>query len=173
MSDPFVGEVRMFGFSRVPQGWLACDGSLQSIAEYETLYVLLGTTYGGDGVQTFAVPDMRGRVALHQGQAPVSTNRVLGQTGGTETVTLTTDQLPAHTHGWMAAVDGTRTGSASGTLLGTGEADLFNHDTSNGPTGPGFSQIGTTGNSQPHQNMQPTLCINVCIAWAGVFPSQS
>src|ERR1700754_4966181 len=99
MSDPFVGEIRMFGFSRTPIGWFACDGSLRSIAQYEVLYTLLGTTYGGDGVNTFALPNLSGRAPVHQGTGPNLTTRIMGQIGGSETVSLTLNQLPAHTHG--------------------------------------------------------------------------
>lgn len=102
MSEPFIGEIRMFGFGRTPIGWQACDGSLLKISDYETLYVLVGTTYGGDGQTTFGVPDLRGRVPVHQGQGPNLTNRPLGQGGGTETVTLTEAQLPSHSHGLLA-----------------------------------------------------------------------
>ena len=98
MTTPYVGEIRLFGFSRVPTGWFACDGSLQSIAEYQTLYTLLGTTYGGDGISTFAVPDLRGAVPVHQGTGPGLSPRPLGLFGGTESVTLSTDQIPAHQH---------------------------------------------------------------------------
>ncbi|TWQ48673.1 phage tail protein, partial [Xanthomonas vasicola] len=98
MGTPFIGEIRMFGFGRTPQGWQACDGSLLQISEYEPLYVLLGTAYGGNGSSTFAVPDLRGRLPIHQGQGPALSNYVLAQSAGTETVTLTSLQMPAHTH---------------------------------------------------------------------------
>ncbi|MEG1117467.1 MAG: tail fiber protein, partial [Janthinobacterium sp.] len=98
MSTPYVGEIRLFSFPRIPTGWFACDGSLKPISEYEVLYILLGTTYGGDGVNTFGVPDLRGQVPLHQGTGPGLTPRVMGQKGGSETVTLLQTQLPAHTH---------------------------------------------------------------------------
>ncbi|RBC45205.1 phage tail protein, partial [Xanthomonas oryzae pv. oryzae] len=98
MGTPFIGEIRMFGFGRTPQGWQACDGSLLQISEYEPLYVLLGTAYGGNGTSTFAVPDLRGRLPIHQGQGPGLSNYPLAQRAGTETVTLTELQMPAHTH---------------------------------------------------------------------------
>src|SRR5450830_1835958 len=98
MSTPYIGEIRLFAFPRIPNGWLACDGSSVSIADNETLFTLLGTTFGGDGVSTFGVPDLRGQVPVHQGTGPQLTTRVLGQNGGTEQVTLLATQLPQHTH---------------------------------------------------------------------------
>lgn len=112
MGTPFIGEIRLFGFGRTPQGWQACDGSLLQISEYEPLYVLLGTAYGGNGTSTFAVPDLRGRVPVHQGQGPGLSNYVLAQRAGTETVTLTDLQMPAHTH----VAQATTAGDSDGTL---------------------------------------------------------
>src|SRR3712207_3315813 len=99
MSEPFIGEIRMVGFNFAPRGWATCDGQLLSIAQNTALFSLLGTTYGGNGQTTFALPDLRGRAALHQGQGPGLTNRVIGEASGTETVTLTTNQMPSHSHG--------------------------------------------------------------------------
>ncbi|KQY78976.1 phage tail protein [Ensifer sp. Root142] len=175
MSTPYVGEIRMFGFHRVPTGWQACDGSLLSIAEYETLYTLIGTTYGGDGVSTFAVPDLRGRVPLHWGNGQGLTPRVLGQVGGSESVTLLSTQLPSHSHPMFATTataEATKVAStvelgtvASDTLYATDTSNLVGSKTSSNSTLP-------TGNTLPHDNAMPTLTAQFCIATYGVFPSQ-
>ncbi|WP_455918574.1 phage tail protein [Ensifer canadensis] len=176
MSTPYVGEIRMFGFHRVPTGWQACDGSLLSIAQYETLYTLIGTTYGGDGVSTFAVPDLRGRVPLHWGNGQGLTPRVLGQVGGTESVTLLSPQLPSHSHplfATTATAAATAVGPtvefgavASDTLYATDVSGLTGRLTSPASTSP-------TGGNQPHDNTMPTLTVQFCIAHYGVFPQQS
>ena len=176
MGTPYIGEIRMFGFSRVPTGWQACDGSLLSIAEYDTLYMLLGTTYGGDGQNTFGVPDLRGRVPLHQGTGQGLSTRLPGQLGGTETVTLLATQLPPHNHPMSATTTaasataiGTNAelGALSGnTMYATDVTGLNGFNTSPNSTGP-------TGQTQPHDNMMPTLTVQICISLYGVFPSQS
>ncbi|MFK0278487.1 phage tail protein [Ensifer sp. NPDC090286] len=175
MSTPFLGEIRMFGFPRVPVGWQACDGTLLSIAQNDALYALIGTTYGGDGVNTFAVPDMRGRVPLHFGNGQGLTPRVLGERGGTENVTLASTQLPAHNHPMFATTATAESTKVDATLeLGTlGSDTLYVTDTSN-LTGYNTSPHSTlpTGNSAPHNNLMPTLTVQFCIATAGVFPSQ-
>ncbi len=177
MSTPYVGEIRLFGFSRVPTGWFPCDGSLQSIAEYQTLFVLLGTTYGGDGVQTFGMPDMRGQVPLHQGQGPALSQRVLGQQGGSESVTLLTGSMPAHSHPYAAATTvATATAPAAGVQLGTAAAGDKMYATSITGLNPFVmtpTAVGNAGGSLPHDNTMPTLTVSFCIAWAGIFPSQS
>ena len=176
MSTPFVGEIRMFGFGRTPSGWQACDGSLLSIAEYEVLYTLLGTTYGGDGQNTFGVPDLRGRLPLHQGQGPGLGNRVLGEVSGTESVTLIADQLPAHSHAAFATSNGASNGVASPSFVpgAVSNDTLYATDITGLPAltlAP--ATVGATGGSQPHENTMPTLTVQFCIAWAGVFPSQA
>ena len=177
MSTPYVGEIRLFGFSRIPNGWFSCDGSLKSIAEYQVLFVLLGTTYGGDGVQTFAVPDLRGQLPLHQGTGQGLTQRVIGQSGGTENVTLIGNQMPTHTH--AATVT---SGNASTTTPGNQlqPAALTNSDTMYATDATGAASfaltnaaVGMQGGSLPHDNTMPTLTTSHCIAWAGIFPSQS
>ena len=176
MSTPFVGEIRMFGFGRVPNGWQACDGSLLSIAEYEVLFTLVGTTYGGDGQVTFAVPDLRGRTPLHQGQGPGLGTYVIGQASGTETVTLSASQMAAHTHPVFATSAASTSLGVSNTLLpGTVSGDVFYATNLTGATAIPMSPQSTSaaGNSQPHENTMPTLTVQFCIAWAGVYPSQS
>jgi len=177
MTTPYVGEIRLLAFQRVPTGWFACDGSLKSIADYQTLFVLLGTTYGGDGASTFGVPDMRGQVPLHQGTGTGLSTRVLGQQGGSENVTLTTSTIPAHTHPYSAtSLEATASAPAATLQLGAAAAsDKMYASSIAGLTPYVMSPASTssTGGSQPHDNTMPTLTVSFCIAWAGVFPSQS
>lgn len=175
MSTPYVGEIRMFGFGRVPNGWFACDGALQSIAEYEVLYTLIGTTYGGDGINTFGVPDLRGRVPLHQGTGPGLSNRVIGQMSGTESVTLIQQQLPQHTHPLMATTAASTTGAVGNTVLpGAVSGETMYVTDIAGAIAASLAPVALTsiGGNQPHDNTMPTLTVQYCIAWAGVFPSQ-
>lgn len=169
MAQPYVGEIRMFGGNFAPAGWMFCAGQIVAISENETLFQLIGTTYGGDGQTTFALPDLRGRVPVHQGQGPGLSNYVLAQTGGVETVTLTTNQIPAHTH----------TPNASNT---GGSDNPANNFWGNTTTGKPYSaappavqmNVGTitpTGGSQPHENMIPFLCVSYIISLFGIFPS--
>ena len=166
----------MFGFNFAPQNWQACDGSLLSISEYDALFALIGTTYGGDGQVTFAVPDLRGRLPIHQGTGPGLSNYVIGQVSGTETVTLNTQQMPAHTHG-MIATTAASTALTPGTNLlpGTVSGDVFYATDLTGATPAPMATQSTTvsGGSQPHDNTMPTLTVQYCIAWAGIYPSQS
>lgn len=176
MSTPYVGEIRLFSFARIPQGWFACDGSLQSIANYEVLYTLLGTTFGGDGVNTFGLPDLRGQVPVHQGTGPGLTNKVLGQGGGSEQVSLLEAQIPQHTHGYnVSTTTATATVPGNTTLLAApANNDKMYTSNLNGLTAYAMApaSIGATGGSLPHENTMPTLTASFCIAWAGIFPSQ-
>jgi microcystin-dependent protein len=169
MANPFIGEIRLFGFNFAPVGWHFCDGSLLPIAQYDTLYALLGTTYGGDGQTTFGVPDFRSRIPVHQGQGPGLSQYVLGELTGTEQVTLTVQQIPTHAHGLVASNNGTRTKTAAGNFLASGENDIYTNDAS-APLAL-TSVVASNGGSQPHSNLQPTLCVNFCIALEGIFPS--
>lgn len=176
MSQPYVGEIRLFPYVRgAPQGWQLCDGSLLSIANFEVLYTLIGTVYGGDGQNTFAVPDMRGRIPVHQGTGRGLSTYNLGQIAGTEQVTLTTNQMPAHNHVLVAS-----------TLPGTAITPLNNvtaviaDEPFYGQAGDGSTPyplpantVGATGGNQPHDNTGPTLTLNYCIAWEGIFPAQN
>lgn len=176
MSTPFVGEIRMFGFNRVPNGWEACDGHLLPISQYDVLFALIGTTYGGDGVTTFAVPDLRGRLPIHQGQGPGLSNYVIGQVSGTETVTLIPTQMPAHTHNVQAtsaAVTATTPGNT--VMPGAVSGDTMYATDITGLTGLSTAPQSVTagGGSQPHENCMPTLTVQYCIASAGIFPSQA
>jgi len=170
MSNPFVGEIRMFGGNFAPLGWAFCDGTLLSISEYEVLFNLIGTTYGGDGQNTFALPDLRGRVPIHQGSNQGSTY-VIGQLGGAESVTLTPNQLPAHSHQALvsssAATSNTPVGNVWANWTGAQYSDL-GADTTMNP-----AAIGPVGGNQPHDNMVPFLAVNFIISLFGVFPSQN
>lgn len=177
MSEPYVGEIRLFGFSRLPNGWLPCDGSLQAISVYDVLFNLIGTTYGGDGQVTFAMPDLRGQVPLHWGNGPGLTPRTIGEASGTETVTLIQNQMPAHSH-TLFVTSATSTATAIGTgtnLLGTigGDTMYATDITGLNPIAVAPQSVSPSGGTQPHENTMPTLTVQFCIAWAGIYPQQS
>ncbi|MGI4867603.1 MAG: phage tail protein [Janthinobacterium lividum] len=178
--DPFIGEIRMMGFGFNPKNWALCNGQPLPINSNQALFSLLGTTYGGNGVTTFALPDLRGRAILGVGQGPGTSNYVQGQVGGTETVALTQAQLPAHTHsltGTLQAAAGPDANApANGypALADDGSA-AFATGTPNASMASN-SVTGTTdnaGGSQPHENRQPQIVMNYCIAISGLFPSRS
>ncbi|WP_343650724.1 tail fiber protein [Stenotrophomonas sp.] len=174
MSFPFVGEIRMFGFARVPNGWFACDGSLKSIAEYETLFNVLGTTYGGDGNATFGVPDLRGRIPIHQGRGGGLSIYAMGQMAGAEQVTLNVTQMPAHAPSLMATTALATTGAVgTGMVPATVAGDSVFVKDITGATAAvlAANAIVSPGGNQPHDNLMPTLTVQFCIAWAGVFPT--
>jgi len=167
MAQPYVGEIRMFAGNFAPAGWMFCEGQLLPISEYETLFNLIGTTYGGDGQSTFALPDLRGRVPLHFGNG-----FTLAETGGVETVTLTVSQIPAHSHPLLATTSIATQQNVSPNLLA--EASLFNPYINVNPTSPMAPQaVSSTGGSQPHNNFQPYLCVDFIISLFGIFPSQT
>lgn len=178
MSQPYIGEIRMFGFGTrgAPTGWQACDGSLLAISEYDALFALIGTTYGGDGQVTFAVPDLRGRLPIHQGQGPGLSNYVLGQKAGSETVTLLQSQMPVHTHTMVATTAASTALTPANTLLpGTVSGDTFYVNTLTGNNAAAMSaqMVNQAGGNQPHENCMPTLTVQYCIALFGIFPSQA
>ena len=168
MGQPYVGEIRMFGGNFAPAGWMFCDGQLLPISEYETLFNLIGTTYGGDGQSTFALPDLRGRLPIHQGNG-----FILAETGGAEEITLTVQQIPTHSHPML----GTATAGGAnpqGAVLGTSVAiDIYREATPDPANAMAVNTVGSTGGSQPHTNFQPYLCVNFIISLFGVFPSQT
>jgi microcystin-dependent protein len=166
MGQPFVGEIRMFGGNFAPAGWSFCEGQLLPISENETLFNLIGTTYGGDGQSTFALPDLRGRVPIHQGNG-----FILAETGGVETVTLTTQQIPAHSHAFLASNNNATTANAGGNIPATTPA-YTPYIAANANTAFNAQSIGGTGGSQPHTNFQPYLCVDFIISLFGIFPSQ-
>jgi microcystin-dependent protein len=175
MTTPYVGEIRMFSFPRIPTGWFSCDGSLKSISDYEVLYTLLGTTYGGNGQTTFGLPNLMGASPIHQGTGQNLTPRVLGQPIGTDTVTLLLNQMPQHNHILSASTTAaTNAAPSNQTVFGNPAPDTwyFTAQGSAAPEGLAANAISQAGGSQPHDNLMPTLCTSICIAWAGVFPSQ-
>jgi len=167
MAQPYVGEIRIFAGNFAPAGWMFCEGQLLPISENETLFQLIGTTYGGDGQSTFALPDLRGRVPLHFGNG-----FTLAETGGVETVTLTVSQIPAHTHPFLASADQASTLNAQGNALGaTASATPYITIPPTSPLAP--QSISSVGGSQPHDNFQPYLCVDFIISLFGIFPSQT
>ena len=170
MSEPFVGEIRMFGFNFEPQGWAFCDGQLLSISQNAALFSLLGTTYGGDGVSTFALPDLRSRVPVSQGQGEGLSSYAEGQAGGTETVTLAAAQMPAHTHAVSASSSPAASERPARVLARSPDHSYVPEPDTD--TVMNAKMIGAAGNSQPHDNIQPYLVLNFCIALQGVFPAR-
>jgi microcystin-dependent protein len=166
MAQPYVGEIRIFAGNFAPAGWMFCEGQLLPISEYETLFNLIGTTYGGDGQSTFGLPDLRGRIPIHQGNG-----FNLAQSGGVETVTLTVQQIPTHSHALMASSAGANQTSPSNNVLAKPDKNLYRP----GPSAVAMSplDVGITGGSQPHNNFQPYLCVDFIISLFGIFPSQT
>lgn len=167
MSQPFIGEIRLFGGNFAPSGWAFCDGRLLPISENDALFTLIGTTFGGDGESTFALPDLRGRVPTH-----VGTGFVMGQAGGAEQVTLTTQQMPIHSHPFIASTaGGTSTNPAANVAASSPTIDLYFQDVATASTN--AANVTPRGGSQPHENRQPYLCVSYIISLFGVFPSFS
>lgn len=169
MAQPYVGELRMFAGNFAPAGWMFCEGQLLPISENETLFQLIGTTYGGDGESTFALPDLRGRVPVHMGTLQGETYQ-LAETGGVETVTLTTNQMPIHTHPLVASTGAGTLNNPGANVLGSSPSvDLFYAAAPD--VNLAAQSITPVGGSQPHENMQPYLCIDFIISLFGIFPS--
>ena len=173
MAQPYVGEIRMFAGNFAPAGWMFCEGQLLPISENETLFNLIGTTYGGDGQSTFALPDLRGRVPIHMGNVSFG-NFTLAQAGGVEGVTLTATQMPAHTHAVQASNAVATLATPQGNLTGQAAAKLYRA----APAGTtlvslNVQSVASTGGNQPHENFQPYLCIDFIISLFGIFPSQN
>ncbi len=171
MSTPYIGEIRIVGFTFAPPGWLQCDGSLQSIQNNETLYSLIGTTYGGDGQNSFALPDLRGRVPVHQGMGSGLGAYVMGQAGGAVSVTLNSNTLPAHTHPLNCSTGASDSAAPAGEYFATSPINVY-------ASAPASlvamgSVVGSSGGSQPHANLQPYLGLMYIIATEGIYPSQS
>lgn len=173
MSESFVGEIRLFGFNFPPMGWALCDGQLMSISQNDVLFSLLGTTFGGDGVQTFGLPDLRGRAAVH----PDGNTIRQGEKSGSETVTLTVNQLPVHTHALNANSNASNQVGAQANVLAKSVNPSRGSRSSYGPaqnlTAMNQGCIGNAGGSQPHPNMQPYQVVNFCISLSGIYPSRS
>lgn len=165
MAQPYVGEVRMFAGNFAPAGWMFCEGQLLPISENGTLFQLIGTTYGGDGESTFALPDLRGRVPIHQGNG-----FILAETGGAEEITLSVQQIPAHSHPFIATSSIANSASPSNSILASpSQVTMFFADPPNQPMK--SSMISHVGGSQPHTNFQPYLCVDFIISLFGIFPS--
>lgn len=174
MTEPYLGEIQIFGFNFAPRNWALCNGATLGIAQYTALFSLLGTTYGGNGTTTFMLPDLQGNAACNQGQGPGLTDRTIGETFGSTGVTLVGTQMPSHQHGIAVFAQNDPTKRAASPSPGNGLAS---------PTAAAFAPgsstiqpfaqnlIGPTGNNQPHDNQQPYLAMNFCIALEGIYPS--
>jgi microcystin-dependent protein len=170
MSSPFVGEIRMYAGNFAPVGWMFCEGQLLAIAENDTLFQLIGITYGGDGQTTFALPDLRGRVPIHQGTGPAAITYALGESGGVETVMLTTNQLPVHTHLFQPSTGiATQSSPAGEVPAESANVQLYIEDVAG--TSQSAQAVLPVGASQAHDNMQPYLCVSFIIALFGVSPN--
>ncbi len=179
MGQPYIGEIRCFGFNFAPAGWAFCNGQLMAIVQNDALFSILGTTYGGDGVTTFGLPDLQGRIPMHWGNGPGGFNTTIGESQGAPTHTLAVNEMPLHTHSIIATsvpsggiVERTATPDAT-TFLADSTPDGIYNKTPTVNTGFSPSAIIATGGSQPHDNTQPYLVLNFCIALQGIFPSQN
>ena len=174
--DPFVAEIRIFPFNFAPKGWAFCDGQLLPISQNTALFSLLGTTYGGDGKSTFALPDLQGNAAMHPGQGPGLSLHDLGEMGGSQSVSLLVSEIPAHAHGVGFALNGDGNSISPAAAVwaqsgaGRGAAALYQNGAATGPVQ--LQSLANTGGGLPHQNMQPYLTLNFCIALQGVFPAR-
>ena len=165
MAQPYVGEIRMFAGNFAPAGWFFCEGQMLPISEYDTLFNLIGTTYGGDGQSTFALPDLRGRLPIHMGGG-----FTLAETGGAESITLTTSQIPAHSHPFLASDNNATTAAAAGHVLAT-TPDYTPYIAITANSSLNAQAVTNTGGSQPHDNFQPYLCVDFIISLFGIYPS--
>ncbi|MCA1592527.1 MAG: tail fiber protein [Acidobacteria bacterium] len=173
MSEPFIAEIRMFGGNFAPRGWALCNGQILPIAQNTALFSLLGTTYGGNGQTTFALPDLRSRIPVHAGQGPGLSNYSLGQGGGNESVTLNVNQMPPHNHqAFATAAEEAPSSKPAGKLLSTATQGTIYDPTPDG-TALNPNMIGPTGGGQPHDNIQPYLTVNFIIALEGIYPSRN
>ncbi len=166
MAQPYIGEIRMFGGNFAPAGWMFCSGQLLATSQYDVLFQLIGTTYGGDGQSTFALPDLQGRLPIHQGNG-----FILAETGGAEEVTLTVQQLPAHNHVFLASTALANSNTPANNVLG--QSSTFQMYIQQPPSASLAPQaMSAVGGSQPHSNFQPYLCVDFIISLFGIFPTQ-
>lgn len=169
MPEPFVGEIRMFGGNFPPSGWAFCDGQPMPISENDVLFTLIGTTYGGDGQESFNLPNLQSRIPIHAGTGKDGVTYTLGEQGGVETVTLSTQQMPNHTHTMIATADtGAANGPGGNVLANCVNAKMYSAAAPNTPLA--ANTVTPQGGSQPHENCQPFLCINFIISLFGIFP---
>jgi microcystin-dependent protein len=175
VAQPYVGEIRIFAGNFAPAGWMSCDGQTLPISEYETLFNLIGTTYGGDGQSTFDLPNLQSRVPIHWGTAPSGATYQIGEQGGTESVTLTSQQMPVHTHPMLGSATGananTPVSNAFATIPLSAGQFAYGTVTPTLPIDP--SSVTPNGGSQPHDNMQPYGVLQYIISLYGIFPSQT
>jgi microcystin-dependent protein len=170
MPEPYIGEIRMFGGNFPPAGWVFCEGQLLPISENDALFVLIGTTYGGDGESTFGVPNLQGRVPMHAGTGQDGITYTLGEQAGVEQVTLTVQQIPIHTHAAIASTSLASSQTPGGNVPATGTGQIYTSASS--PIQMNTQSISPVGGSQPHENMQPYLAINFIMSLFGIFPPQ-
>ena len=168
MGEPYIGEIRIFAGNFAPNGWMFCEGQLLPISENDALFTLIGTTYGGDGQETFALPDLRGRLPVHQGNG-----KVLAETGGAEEITLTVQQIPIHNHGLLCSSAVGAQSSPAGNFYAASGTQLYADPPVAAPIAMKATLVGPTGGSQPHTNFAPYLCVNFILSLFGVFPSQT
>jgi microcystin-dependent protein len=186
MTDQYVGQVQLFGFNFAPNGWALCQGQILPIQQYSALFALIGSAYGGNGASNFALPNLQGRSAVGVGQGPSLTNYVQGQTAGEVSVTLGISTMPSHNHSFFAASAAGTTTTAAGQQLGVSQigkgtgkevttytAAIYSPNPGNATTGLTPQAVGLAGNTQPHNNMQPYLALNYCIALIGEFPPRN
>ena len=173
MADPFIGEIKMFAGNFPPRGYAFCDGQLISIAQNTALFSLLGTQYGGDGQTTFALPDLRGRVPLHQGQGPGLSPRSIGEQIGSETVTLTASQMPFHTHAQVASTNTSSPAFGPSSAPGAATVIAAFYGSGSPQIDMAAAAVDATGGSQPHDNMAPYETLSFVIALQGIFPSRN
>jgi len=168
----YIGQLKMFAGNYAPEGWMLCQGQLLPIAEYDTLFSLIGTTYGGDGQSTFALPDLRSRTPNHMGQGPGLSNYTIGEMIGSETVTLTQQQIPAHSHAFVGSTSPSNSPNPGNNLIGqASQIDMFWADNPSVPMK--NTSLTPVGGSQPHENKMPYLVLNYIICLYGIYPSQS
>src|SRR5271154_2023792 len=175
MSQPFVGEIRMFAGNFAPLNWMFCNGQLLPISEFDVLFELIGTTFGGDGQHTFALPNRLGRIPVHQGTGPGLPTYVMGQLAGTETVTLNTQQIPSHSHSLLASPNPGHVSDPMGTHIAA-DRDFAAFDSSSDASplaSMSLTALTNQGGSQPHNNLPPYLCVTYIISLFGIFPSQN
>jgi microcystin-dependent protein len=173
LSEAFIGEIRLFGFNFNPKSWALCNGQLLAIQQNAALFSILGTTYGGNGTTTFALPNLQSRVPLHFGNQPSSGNYSLGQVGGEESHPLALNEMPAHTHFLNASSDAADSDNPAGNILAQSQNFSLHATTQSGVTGMAPTSIVDLSGNQPHTNLQPYLVVNFCICLFGIFPSRN
>jgi microcystin-dependent protein len=171
--EPYIGEIRMFAGNFAPAGWMFCDGQLLPISENDALFTLIGTTYGGDGQETFALPNLQSRIPLHFGTGPDGITYQLAEAAGTESVTLSTQQIPVHNHALIGTTNPATESSPAGSLFGISAQVEYGTTGVSADTAMNAGAISPVGGSQPHENCMPFLCINYIISLFGVFPQQT